>query len=574
MTAYQLPSPPTQLPVSQLPYNEMAKSNTNNQISTPKEGLVNKLPDVSSVTTNGQPIQVNSKAAVSGALLKPVSKKKSGYLYSSSLKIDTSVASKNTPISPTSQSNSPLPTSTSTTTSTTTTSTGNSPRPKSSNNNTFVHKLYQMLSDPKHSNYIKWNDTGLSFTIRNVKSFSRTVLPLHFRHNNFSSFVRQLNMYGFHKVNKSSPNTKGSENQVWEFFHPKFIRGKPHLIEEIKRKQIENENYRANLFLEQSRVLARHNSAFSINRNAGNLSNATTTAAVTVASQLVPSQGLPANPQITTTDVTGQQTVLIHSPEGLPATNVTVAVTTSGETVLIDPTTMQNSTQNMASYGVIQIPTQNISYNEATVTTPVTGTPIPHAMTLGEVIPQNQSMVDQANVVVNGHPIVPSEVPTINSQVQMDNDVFYNIQLLQLQFNDLQANVNNFMNTYSRRFDMQQNMLQQLMKTQGNVSEQGQAITASSYDVNNQVMTQGAIVNGSIVTQSPIAHHQIIQQSPIVVHQNSFPQQQPTASPEQKLMNQSHNGTPLIKHELIKQDSIINNQIASSVGYPTQTLYY
>jgi len=237
MTAYQLPSPPTQQPVSQLPYKEMAKTNTN-QMTTPKESLVNKLPDMSTVTTNGQPIQVSSNATVNGTL----TKKKSGYLYSHPLKIDTSVASKTTPISPTSQSNSPLPTSTSTvsttTTTTTTTTTGSSPRPKSSNNNTFVHKLYQMLSDPKHSNYIKWNDTGLSFTIRNVKVFSRTVLPLHFRHNNFSSFVRQLNMYGFHKVNKSSPNTKGSENQVWEFFHPSSLEENHNLLKKLRENKL------------------------------------------------------------------------------------------------------------------------------------------------------------------------------------------------------------------------------------------------------------------------------------------------------------------------------------------------
>jgi len=584
MTAYQLPSPPTQQPVSQLPYKEMAKTNTN-QMTTPKESLVNKLPDMSTVTTNGQPIQVSSNATVNGTL----TKKKSGYLYSHPLKIDTSVASKTTPISPTSQSNSPLPTSTSTvstTTTTTTTTTGSSPRPKSSNNNTFVHKLYQMLSDPKHSNYIKWNDTGLSFTIRNVKVFSRTVLPLHFRHNNFSSFVRQLNMYGFHKVNKSSPNTKGSENQVWEFFHPKFIRGKPQLIEEIKRKQIENENYRANLYLEQSRVLARHNSTLS-NRNSATFSNAVTTAPVTVATQLVPSQGITVNSQMTTADVSGPQPVLMKSPEGIPAaTNVTVAVTSSGETVLIDPTSIQNNTPPLGNFGVIQIPSQNIPYNEvsSTVTTPVTATPMAQPMTMGEMIPQNQpAMVEPANVVVNSHPMVPPEVPSITSTpIQMDNDVLYNIQLLQLQnqdmnqrLNEMQANVNNFMNTYTRRMDMQQNLIQQLMKGQNNVPtvcsvDQGQALAATSFDMNNQVMPQGTIVNGTIVTQSPINHQQIIQPSPMVVQPNSFPQQHSATanSQDQKLMNQNHT-TPVMKPE-----TIFNNHMANGVAYPAQTIYY
>lgn len=60
---------------------------------------------------------------------------------------------------------------------------------------------------------------------------------------NFSSFVRQLNMYGFHKVNKTprgqqqrAPDTLG-----WEFTHPKFVRGNPHQLDDIKRKVTESE---------------------------------------------------------------------------------------------------------------------------------------------------------------------------------------------------------------------------------------------------------------------------------------------------------------------------------------------
>lgn len=48
--------------------------------------------------------------------------------------------------------------------------------------------------------------------------------------------------YGFHKVNKSPRGHRGlAENQIWEFSHPKFVRGRPDLLDEIKRKALEQE---------------------------------------------------------------------------------------------------------------------------------------------------------------------------------------------------------------------------------------------------------------------------------------------------------------------------------------------
>lgn len=109
-------------------------------------------------------------------------------------------------------------------------------------NNTFVHKLYNMVIDIQYQHLIAWNYTGLSFVVCNILEFSRDVLPKHFKHNNFSSFVRQLNMYGFHKVNKSPKGHRTlAENQIWEFSHSKFIKDRPDLLEEIKRKTLETD---------------------------------------------------------------------------------------------------------------------------------------------------------------------------------------------------------------------------------------------------------------------------------------------------------------------------------------------
>ncbi|KAI9335886.1 HSF-type DNA-binding-domain-containing protein, partial [Pilaira anomala] len=99
-----------------------------------------------------------------------------------------------------------------------------------------------MVNDRKYQYLISWNPKGTSFLIFSASRFAQEVLPEHFKHSNFSSFVRQLNMYGFHKINKSPRSQRGnSKNGVWEFSHIKFQRGCPELLEEIKRKSIDSE---------------------------------------------------------------------------------------------------------------------------------------------------------------------------------------------------------------------------------------------------------------------------------------------------------------------------------------------
>lgn len=59
----------------------------------------------------------------------------------------------------------------------------------------FLTKTYQLIEDQSIDDVISWNEDGSTFIVWNPTEFARDLLPKYFKHNNFSSFVRQLNTY-------------------------------------------------------------------------------------------------------------------------------------------------------------------------------------------------------------------------------------------------------------------------------------------------------------------------------------------------------------------------------------------
>ncbi|ORZ06715.1 HSF-type DNA-binding-domain-containing protein, partial [Absidia repens] len=95
---------------------------------------------------------------------------------------------------------------------------------------------YRMVEDQSIQHLINWSPNGDLFSVPNPTAFSKLVLPQYFKHNNWQSFVRQLNMYGFHKVNDMIHSNLTSESQKWEFRHQNFRRGAVEELQNIKRK--------------------------------------------------------------------------------------------------------------------------------------------------------------------------------------------------------------------------------------------------------------------------------------------------------------------------------------------------
>ncbi|KAL0442770.1 UNVERIFIED_CONTAM: Heat stress transcription factor B-2b [Sesamum latifolium] len=98
----------------------------------------------------------------------------------------------------------------------------------------FLYKTYDLLEEEQErervgvgKKIVSWNSEGNGFVVWCPAEFSHLMLPKYFKHNNFSSFIRQLNTYGFKKT----------ASKRWEFQHEKFRRGCRHLLAEMRRKK-------------------------------------------------------------------------------------------------------------------------------------------------------------------------------------------------------------------------------------------------------------------------------------------------------------------------------------------------
>ncbi|PVH47658.1 hypothetical protein PAHAL_4G108500 [Panicum hallii] len=91
----------------------------------------------------------------------------------------------------------------------------------------FLAKMFELVEDPATDGVVSWSAARNSFVVWDPHAFAAGLLPRRFKHANFSTFLRQLNTYGFRKV---SPDR-------WEFAHADFLAGQHHLLANIRRRR-------------------------------------------------------------------------------------------------------------------------------------------------------------------------------------------------------------------------------------------------------------------------------------------------------------------------------------------------
>lgn len=104
----------------------------------------------------------------------------------------------------------------------------------------FVSKLRFLVNNSKYKHAIHWSADGKSIVITDVDTFKRCILNNEdemFKTRNFTSFVRQLNLYGFRKL-QTSGKSDPSANMVFE--HIYFRRDRPDFMNLVHRTCLVN----------------------------------------------------------------------------------------------------------------------------------------------------------------------------------------------------------------------------------------------------------------------------------------------------------------------------------------------
>ncbi|KAL6099107.1 uncharacterized protein ACO6RY_18096 [Pungitius sinensis] len=120
--------------------------------------------------------------------------------------------------------------------------------PESINPNNFPAKLWRLVNNPVNQ-AICWDREGFVVVIDQHLFEEQILSPSSssasdnkdvFKTTNFSSFVRQLNLYGFKKADANMRDCHADQPQFHYFYNPNFKRNHPELVTSLQRLTVHN----------------------------------------------------------------------------------------------------------------------------------------------------------------------------------------------------------------------------------------------------------------------------------------------------------------------------------------------
>ncbi|KAL7567252.1 hypothetical protein ACA910_016719 [Epithemia clementina (nom. ined.)] len=100
----------------------------------------------------------------------------------------------------------------------------------------LLHAMLTKAETDGYSDACCWEPHGRAFSVHNRDKFVKEVLPLYFGQTHFSSFQRQLNLYGFDRVSLHSSMSPGA------YYHTMFLRTRQDLCRAIQRISTERDS--------------------------------------------------------------------------------------------------------------------------------------------------------------------------------------------------------------------------------------------------------------------------------------------------------------------------------------------
>jgi len=103
----------------------------------------------------------------------------------------------------------------------------------------FPSKLYHMLEYIEIeglSHIASWQPHERAFIIHEPDTFINTIARKYFKQSKFTSFQRQLNLYGFTRI-KTGPDKEA-------YYHPNFLRAERHLMKNIIRTPVKGTRHK------------------------------------------------------------------------------------------------------------------------------------------------------------------------------------------------------------------------------------------------------------------------------------------------------------------------------------------